>query len=94
MLVLLNCFQEFMPVVHDVNLLNAQIYDCILYVVRSIHLAVQYFFYGSENGKVESHSPCKGSDTRLEGTISSALLKKLLSVFPLNPLHHISEKVS
>uniref|UniRef100_A0A9I9CWU2 Pre-rRNA-processing protein Ipi1 N-terminal domain-containing protein n=1 Tax=Cucumis melo TaxID=3656 RepID=A0A9I9CWU2_CUCME len=91
-LVLLNCFQEFMPAVHDVNLLNIQIYDCILYIVRSIHLAVQYFFYGSENGKVESHSPCKGSDTRLEGTISSALLKKLLSVFPLNPLHHISEK--
>ncbi|XP_038905558.1 uncharacterized protein LOC120091545 isoform X1 [Benincasa hispida] len=91
-LVLLNCFQEFMPVVHDANLLNAQIYDCILYVVRSIHLAVQYFFYGIGNGKVESHSPCKGSDTQLEGTISSALLKKLLSVFPLNPLHHISEK--
>ncbi|KGN59441.1 uncharacterized protein LOC101213652 isoform X1 [Cucumis sativus] len=91
-LVLLNCFQEFMPAVHDVNLLNAQIYDCILYVVRSVHLAVQYFFYGSENGKVESHSPCKGSDARLEGTISSALLKKLLSVFPLNPLHHTSEK--
>ncbi|KAG7022980.1 Testis-expressed protein 10 [Cucurbita argyrosperma subsp. argyrosperma] len=91
-LVLLNCFQEFMPAVHDVNLLNAQIYDCILYVVRSIHLAVQYFLYGSENGKVESHSPCEWSDTRLKGTISSALLKKLLSVFPLNLLHHSSEK--
>lgn len=91
-LVLLNCFQEFMPVIHDVNLLNAQAYDCILYVVRSIHLAIQYFLYGSENGKVELQSPCKGSDTRLEGTILSALLKKLLSVFPLNPLHHSSEK--
>ncbi|XP_022147799.1 uncharacterized protein LOC111016649 [Momordica charantia] len=91
-LVLLNCFQEFMPVVHDVTLLNAQIYDCMLYVVQSIHLAVQYFLYGSEKGKVESHSPCKGFDMRLEGTISSALLKKLFSVFPLNPSHHVSEK--
>ncbi|XP_038905560.1 uncharacterized protein LOC120091545 isoform X2 [Benincasa hispida] len=42
----------------------------------------------------DPHVPTEsaGSDTQLEGTISSALLKKLLSVFPLNPLHHISEK--
>ncbi|KAJ0088119.1 hypothetical protein Patl1_32722 [Pistacia atlantica] len=57
--VLVNCFQEFIPL-----------------------------------GKQASQPSCGGPDVAiLDQTISSVSLKKLFSIFPLNPTHHLSDKV-
>ncbi|KAF9680808.1 hypothetical protein SADUNF_Sadunf06G0159900 [Salix dunnii] len=80
--VLVNCFQDFLPVVHDS--LDAQSFDCMHSILRSIDLAVLFFIHGILQGHPESQP--------LDQSFSSALLKKLLSVFPLCPTHHLSGK--
>ncbi|KAG6753043.1 hypothetical protein POTOM_043087 [Populus tomentosa] len=80
--VLVNCFQDFLPVLHDS--LDAQSFDCMLNILRSIDLAVAFFIHGIKQGHPESPP--------LDQSISSVLLKKLLVVFPLSPMHHLSEK--
>ncbi|KAG6754021.1 hypothetical protein POTOM_042029 [Populus tomentosa] len=80
--VLVNCFQDFLPVLHDS--LDAQSFDCMLNILRSIDLAVAFFIHGIQQGHPESPP--------LDQSISSVLLKKLLVVFPLSPMHHLSEK--
>jgi len=81
--VLVNCFQDFLPVLHDS--LDAQSFDCMLNILRSIDLAVAFFIHGIQQGHPESPP--------LDQSFSSVLLKKLLVVFPLSPMHHLSEKV-
>ncbi|KAH8520737.1 hypothetical protein H0E87_001967 [Populus deltoides] len=80
--VLVNCFQDFLPVLHDS--LDAQSFDCMLNILRSIDLAVAFFIHGIQQGHPESPP--------LDQSFSSVLLKKLLVVFPLSPMHHLSEK--
>ena len=81
--VLVNCFQDFLPIVHDS--LDAQSFDCMLSILRSIDLAVSFFIHGILQGHPESQP--------LDQSFSSVLLKKLLSVFPLCPTHRLSGKV-
>ncbi|KAJ6406758.1 hypothetical protein OIU84_010300 [Salix udensis] len=80
--VLVNCFQDFLPIVHDS--LDAQSFDCMLSILRSIDLAVSFFIHGILQGHPESQP--------LDQSFSSVLLKKLLSVFPLCPTHRLSGK--
>ncbi|KAF9690196.1 hypothetical protein SADUNF_Sadunf01G0170500 [Salix dunnii] len=79
--VLVNCFQDFLPVLHDS--LDAQSFDCMLNILRSLDHAVTFFIHGVQQGHLEPP---------FDQSFSSVLLKKLLVVFPLSPTHHLSEK--
>ncbi|TYG54114.1 hypothetical protein ES288_D09G163000v1 [Gossypium darwinii] len=82
-LVLINCFQDFIPLLISMPQLDAQSFDCILSILQSIDIAVRFFIYGTH--EVAADSICNQ-------TLSSPLSKKLLGVFPLYPKHHLSVK--
>lgn len=82
-LVLINCFQDFIPLLISMPQLDAQSFDCILSMLQSIDIAVRFFIYGTH--EVAADSICNQ-------TLSSSLSKKLLGVFPLYPKHHLSVK--
>ncbi|KAH7554167.1 hypothetical protein JRO89_XS12G0124800 [Xanthoceras sorbifolium] len=88
--VLVNCFQEFIPLVHSMLLLDTQSFDCMHYILQSIDLAVGFVVYGIRQGKPALHG---GPDVAIwDQTISSVLLKRFFNVFPLNATHNLSEK--
>ncbi|KAH1030262.1 hypothetical protein J1N35_046091 [Gossypium stocksii] len=82
-LVLINCFQDFIPLLISMPQLDAQSFDCILSILQSIDIAVRFFIYGTH--EVAAESICNQ-------TLSSPLSKKLLGVFPLYPKQHLSVK--
>ncbi|KAK8336992.1 hypothetical protein V6Z12_A09G155500 [Gossypium hirsutum] len=82
-LVLINCFQDFIPLLISMPQLDAQSFDCILSMLQSIDIAVRFFIYGTH--EVAPESICNQ-------TLSSPLSKKLLGAFPLYPKHHLSVK--
>ena len=88
-LVLINCFQDFIPLLNSMPQLDAQSFDCILSILQSIDIAVRFFIYGTHEEAPESKYLLGTWDQ----TISSGLSKKLLGVFPLYPKHHLSVKV-
>ncbi|KAK0587618.1 hypothetical protein LWI29_025899 [Acer saccharum] len=89
--VLVNCFQEFIPLVHSMLLLDTQSFDCMHYILHSIDLAIGFFVYGIRQGKPTLHG---GPDGAIwDQTISSVLLKRFFNVFPLNATHNLSEKL-
>ncbi|KAK3227006.1 hypothetical protein Dsin_006868 [Dipteronia sinensis] len=88
--VLVNCFQEFIPLVHSMLLLDTQSFDCMHYILQSIDHAVGFFIYGIRKGKPSLHG---GPDGAIwDQTISSVLLKRFFNMFPLNATHNLSEK--
>lgn len=90
--VLVNCFEDFIPEVQTGSLLDQQSFDCMLSILHSINLAVKFFFYMTDEGKLESRPSQGGLDVTML-TISTTLLKKLLVLFPLNMTNQLSEKV-
>ncbi|XP_061963933.1 uncharacterized protein LOC133688459 [Populus nigra] len=80
--VLVSCFQDFLPILHDS--LDAQSFDCMLNILRSTDIGVSFFIHGVLQGHPKSQP--------LDQSFSSVLLKKLLVVFPLSPIHCILEK--
>lgn len=91
--VLVNSFQEFIQSAHAMASLEGKSFSCMSSILRSIDLIVRSFVYGTDT-KSESPSSQGGADVAAwDITISSALLKKLFPLFPLNPVHHLSEKV-
>ncbi|OMO82550.1 Armadillo-like helical [Corchorus capsularis] len=87
-LVLINCFQDFIPLLNAMPQLDAQSFDCIQSILQSIDIAVRFFIYGDHEEASES-KPFQGS---WDQTLSSSLSKKLFGVFPLYPKHHLSVK--
>ncbi|XVE75869.1 hypothetical protein DITRI_Ditri12bG0126200 [Diplodiscus trichospermus] len=87
-LVLINCFQDFIPLLNSMPQLDAQSFECILSILQSINIALRFFIYVTHEERQES-KPLQGA---LDQTLSSGLLKKLLGVFPLCPKHHLSVK--
>ncbi|KAJ7974885.1 testis-expressed sequence 10 protein [Quillaja saponaria] len=90
--VLLNCFQEFIPLVQTTEILEGKSFECLLYILQSIDLAVRSFDYGTDKGISESQSPHGEVDLTIWHEAISSVSKKLLPLFPLNPVHHLSEK--
>ena len=95
--VLISCFHEFIPLVHGTMHLDAQSFDCMLYILQSIDLAVRFFVYGTAKsgpGSCSSIHPYEGPDmTMWDQDVSPVVSKKLLAIFPLNPRHGLSGKV-
>ncbi|KAL5545725.1 hypothetical protein UlMin_005412 [Ulmus minor] len=90
--VLLNSFQEFVPVVQAASF-DAHSFDCILYLLQSIELSVRFYIYITGEGKFKSCSSHGGLDVKVcTETIFTILFKKLIAVFPLNPAQQFSEK--
>ncbi|XP_021822389.1 uncharacterized protein LOC110763822 isoform X1 [Prunus avium] len=89
--VLVNCFQDFIPEVQTGSFLDKQSFDCMLSILHSINLAVKFFFYMTDEGKLESRPAQEGLDVTML-TISMTLLKKLLVLFPLTVTNQLSEK--
>lgn len=83
--ILVGGLQDFMPSVQTMPNLETQSFDCVLSILKSIHLVVKFFVYG--NPKVSPPSNRRDQD------VLQMLLKKLFTVFPLNPTHQSSEKV-
>ncbi|XP_009374090.2 uncharacterized protein LOC103963034 isoform X3 [Pyrus x bretschneideri] len=91
--VLVNCFQDFIPEVQTGSLLNTQSFDCMLSILNSINLAVKFFFYMTDEGKLESQPSQGGHGVTMCDTISVTLVKTFLQVlFPLNMRNQLSEK--
>lgn len=91
--VLVNCFQDFISLVHTMPVLDAQSFDCMLGILQSMDIAVKFFIYGTNKGKSEYQPPHGVPDVTVwDENLSSLLMKKVLQVFPLNPTHELSEK--
>ncbi|KAI3713299.1 hypothetical protein L1987_71874 [Smallanthus sonchifolius] len=73
--ILVGGLQDFM---HSVLAMEAQSFDCVLSILKSIDLVVKFFVNGKGN--------------RSDQDMLQMLLKKLFGVFPLNPTHQSSEK--
>ncbi|KAK7294692.1 hypothetical protein RJT34_17585 [Clitoria ternatea] len=90
--VLVNSFQELIPVVHAGPRIEGKSFGCMVSMLHSIDLIVRSFPYGTDKDS-ESPSSQGGSNAALwDVTISSALLKKLFPLFPLNSVHHLLGK--
>ncbi|XP_020218662.1 uncharacterized protein LOC109801907 isoform X2 [Cajanus cajan] len=90
--ILINSFLEFIPLVHATEGLEGKSFGCMVSILRSIDLIVRSIAYGTDKDS-ESPSSQGGTDVAVQDvTISSVLVKKLFSLFPLNPAEHLSEK--
>lgn len=92
--VLLNSFQEFIPLVRATPNFDGKSSACMLLVLHGLDLIIRSFVYWTDKGESESLS-FHGDPglTMWDDTISSVMLKKLFYLFPLNLVHHHSEKV-
>eukprot|EP00257_Ricinus_communis_P023061 XP_015582954.1 uncharacterized protein LOC8275754 [Ricinus communis] len=84
--ILVNCFQDFIPLFHSMPVLDAQSFDCMRSILQSIDLVIRLFVYGTVRSNTESHA------SLWDENILFLTLKKILAVFPLYPMHHLSEK--
>ncbi|XP_058003368.1 uncharacterized protein LOC131169139 [Hevea brasiliensis] len=82
--VLVNCFQDLIPLIHSTPQLDAQTFDFLHNILQSINLIGRFFVYATDKGYSESYASMSDQG------ISSVLLKKFLGVFPFNAVH--SEK--
>ncbi|XP_058003361.1 uncharacterized protein LOC131169038 isoform X1 [Hevea brasiliensis] len=82
--VLVNCFQDLIPLIHNTPQLDAQTFDFLHNILQSINLIVRFFVYATDKGYSESYASMSDQG------ISLVLLKKFLGVFPFNAVH--SEK--
>lgn len=91
--VLVNNFHEFLIRVHTSQQLDAQSFDCMLYILQSIDHAVVFLGYGVEISQRELQIPLSHKEVTVRDEAPSpVLLKKIWDRFPLKPLHHLSEK--
>lgn len=96
--ILVGCFQDFIPSNHTMPLLDAQSFDCLLFILQSIDIVVKFFAYemkktGKSWHNVLSHYGRRPGAGILDQVISPAMFKKIWEVFPLNPIHHNADKV-
>ncbi|KAL8094953.1 hypothetical protein AgCh_036461 [Apium graveolens] len=95
--ILVGCFQDFVPLVHTSPQLDAQSFDCMLSVLQSIDLIVQFFAYGTDKSQQELQISLlfhthRGVSPHNRDNNIMVMLKKLWDVFPLYPAQQLSEK--
>ncbi|CAL9231712.1 unnamed protein product [Arabidopsis halleri] len=91
--VLINCFQDFIPLIHAPRGFNKQSFDCIRHILRSIDYAIK-FSIRRHSQRQATWLPASEENTLmiLDPYIASMLSKKLLGSFPLNCENNLSEK--
>ncbi|XP_027349391.1 uncharacterized protein LOC113860993 isoform X2 [Abrus precatorius] len=90
--VLINSFLEFIPLIHGMDSLEGKSFGCMASILNCIDLIVRSFAYETDK---DAESPSTQGGPHLavwDVAISSALLKKLFPLFPLNPVHQLSER--
>ncbi|XP_054819603.1 uncharacterized protein LOC129318695 isoform X2 [Prosopis cineraria] len=91
--VLLNTFQEFIPQALASPKLDGMSSACMLSILNCIDMIIRSFIYGSYGKQSESLSSLGEPGVMIwDDAISSLMLRKLFSLFPLNPVHDHSEK--
>uniref|UniRef100_A0A1J3JH12 Testis-expressed sequence 10 protein-like protein n=1 Tax=Noccaea caerulescens TaxID=107243 RepID=A0A1J3JH12_NOCCA len=78
--VLINCFQDFIPLIRARGGLDEASFDCINHILCGVRYAIKF--------SNRMHIPILDQET------ASMLLKKLLGSFPLNPENNLSGKVA
>ncbi|CAH2036339.1 unnamed protein product [Thlaspi arvense] len=87
---LINCFQDFIPLIHAPRGLEARsLIDCVHHILRSICYAIKF--------SIRSHTQRQTAFEevallKLDQDVVSMLSKKLLSSFPLNPGNNLSKR--
>lgn len=90
--VLVNSFQEFTTLFNARENLEGKSFGCMASILHSIDLIVRSFVYGIDK-KSECTSSQGGGDVAVwDVSVSSAFLKKLFPLFPLDPGHGLSQK--
>ncbi|KAI3970590.1 hypothetical protein MKX01_024237 [Papaver californicum] len=94
--ILYNCFQELTSSVRVMPQIDVKSIDCMSCVLKCIDFAVKFFILGnssSETGfEVLVPSMSKGAEIVLGKVTMQMLLKKLLQIFPFDPIHQPSQK--
>lgn len=92
--VLINCFQDFLPLIHASQRINKESFDCIRHILRSIGYAIK-FSIRRHKQRQTAWRPASEEVTLmiLDQDIASMLLKKLLGSFPLDPENNLYGKV-
>ncbi|XP_062081297.1 uncharacterized protein LOC133786092 isoform X2 [Humulus lupulus] len=91
--ILLNYIEEFIPSVKAAQLYDPQSFDCMLCLLQSINLSIKFYLCFTYGDNLKLWSSYKGLDANVWAkTISTVVSKKLIVVFPLNPVHRVSEK--
>uniref|UniRef100_A0A1J3DZ73 Testis-expressed sequence 10 protein-like protein n=1 Tax=Noccaea caerulescens TaxID=107243 RepID=A0A1J3DZ73_NOCCA len=81
--VLINCFQDFIPLIRARGGLDEASFDCINHILCGVRYAIKF--------SNRMHIPRQAI---LDQETASMLLKKLLGSFPLNPENNLSGKVA
>ncbi|KAL1196940.1 hypothetical protein V5N11_024740 [Cardamine amara subsp. amara] len=92
--VLVNCFQDFIPLIHASRGFNEQSFECIRHILCSIGYAIK-FSIRRHTQRQTSWLPASEEATLmiLDQDIASMLSKKLLGSFPLNPDNNLYGKI-
>ncbi|KAM3357389.1 putative protein isoform X1 [Capsicum galapagoense] len=94
--VLVSSFQDFSPLIHSTDHLDAQSFDCILFLLQSIDLVVRFLDHvpGKNQHNFQNLPPAyqKNNLGICDQSISAVTLKKLWDEFPLSPNDCMSEK--
>ncbi|KAG7556642.1 Armadillo-type fold [Arabidopsis suecica] len=91
--VLINCFQDFIPLIQTPRGFNEQSFYCIRHILRSIDYAIK-FSIRMHSQRQATWLPASEENTLmiLDPYIASMLSKKLLGSFPLNCENNLSGK--
>lgn len=94
--VLVSCFQDFSPLINSMTHVDAQSFDCMLFLLQSVYLVVRFFVHASGKNQHDFQNlpPAyqKNNLSICDQSISAVTLKKLWDEFPLSPNHCLSEK--
>ncbi|EOA19939.1 hypothetical protein CARUB_v10000191mg [Capsella rubella] len=92
--VLINCFQDFIPLIHAPRGFDAPSFNCINHILCSIRYAIKFSIH-RHTQRQNTWLPASEEVTLmiLDQDIASLLSKKLLGSFPLNPENNLSGKV-
>ncbi|CAH2073868.1 unnamed protein product, partial [Thlaspi arvense] len=91
--VIINCFQDFIPLIHAPGGFGVESFDCIHHILCSIGSAIKF----SIRRHIQRQTICLPASEEvtlmiLDQDIASMLSKKLLGSFPLNPENNLSGK--
>ncbi|XP_010423350.1 PREDICTED: uncharacterized protein LOC104708471 [Camelina sativa] len=92
--ILINCFEDFIPLIHAPRGFDAPSFNCINHILCSIDYAIK-FSIRRHTQRHTTRLPASEEVTLmiLDQDITSLLSRKLLGSFPLNPENNLSEKI-
>ncbi|XP_048501199.1 uncharacterized protein LOC104892105 isoform X3 [Beta vulgaris subsp. vulgaris] len=94
--VLVNCYYGLMSVAHSQPLLDSHSFDCMLSILQSIDLVVQYNVYGISKYQLDLHTSMSAFASSKIGVqdekFPSLMLDRLFAAFPMQPIRSLPEE--